>query len=70
MRIAIVSDIHGNRTAFEAVLEDLRQTWDRDIKRTKTTARRYLSVEMPRLPCARKGMEGAFHAPSDSCRYD
>src|SRR5262245_45829715 len=26
MRIAIVSDIHGNRTAFEAVLEDLRQT--------------------------------------------
>jgi predicted phosphodiesterase len=25
MRIAIVSDIHGNRTAFEAVLEDLRQ---------------------------------------------
>jgi predicted phosphodiesterase len=26
MRIAIVSDIHGNRTAFEAVLEDLKQT--------------------------------------------
>src|ERR1700757_616244 len=26
MRIAIVSDIHGNRTAFEAVLEDLRET--------------------------------------------
>jgi predicted phosphodiesterase len=26
MRIAIVSDIHGNRTAFEAVLEDLRLT--------------------------------------------
>jgi putative phosphoesterase len=26
MRIAVVSDIHGNRTAFEAVLEDLRQT--------------------------------------------
>jgi predicted phosphodiesterase len=26
MRVAIVSDIHGNRTAFEAVLEDLRQT--------------------------------------------
>src|SRR5271154_2588425 len=26
MRIAIVSDIHGNRTAFEAVLEDLRHT--------------------------------------------
>jgi putative phosphoesterase len=26
MRIAIVSDIHGNRTAFEAVLVDLRQT--------------------------------------------
>ena len=25
MRIAIVSDIHGNRTAFEAVLVDLRQ---------------------------------------------
>jgi len=25
-RIAIVSDIHGNRTAFEAVLADLRQT--------------------------------------------
>ena len=25
-RIAIVSDIHGNRTAFEAVLGDLRQT--------------------------------------------
>src|SRR5215472_9475677 len=25
MRIAIVSDIHGNRTAFEAVLADLRQ---------------------------------------------
>jgi putative phosphoesterase len=26
MRIAIVSDIHGNRAAFEAVLADLRQT--------------------------------------------
>src|SRR6202158_5283505 len=26
MRIAVVSDIHGNRTAFEAVLEDLRET--------------------------------------------
>ena len=26
MRIAVVSDIHGNRTAFEAVLVDLRQT--------------------------------------------
>jgi len=26
MRIAIVSDIHGNRTAFEAVLADLMQT--------------------------------------------
>jgi predicted phosphodiesterase len=26
MRIAIVSDIHGNRTAFEAVQGDLRQT--------------------------------------------
>jgi predicted phosphodiesterase len=26
MRIAIVSDIHGNQTAFEAVLSDLRQT--------------------------------------------
>jgi predicted phosphodiesterase len=26
MRIAIVSDIHGNRTAFEAVMADLRQT--------------------------------------------
>ncbi len=26
MRIAIVSDIHGNRTAFEAVLLDLRET--------------------------------------------
>jgi len=26
MRIAIVSDIHGNRHAFEAILEDLRQT--------------------------------------------
>jgi predicted phosphodiesterase len=26
MRIAVVSDIHGNRTAFEAVLADLRQT--------------------------------------------
>jgi predicted phosphodiesterase len=26
MRIAIVSDIHANRTAFEAVLADLRQT--------------------------------------------
>lgn len=26
MRIAIVSDIHGNRTAFEAVLEDLKRT--------------------------------------------
>src|SRR6202167_3640574 len=26
MRIAILSDIHGNRTAFEAVLADLRET--------------------------------------------
>jgi putative phosphoesterase len=26
MRIAIISDIHGNRTAFEAVVADLRQT--------------------------------------------
>ena len=26
MRIAILSDIHGNRTAFEAVLRDLRDT--------------------------------------------
>lgn len=26
MRIAILSDIHGNRTAFEAVLADLRKT--------------------------------------------
>lgn len=26
MRIAVVSDIHGNRTAFEAVLNDLRET--------------------------------------------
>ena len=26
MRIAVISDIHGNRTAFEAVLEDLGQT--------------------------------------------
>ncbi len=26
MRIAIVSDIHGNRAAFEAVLADLQQT--------------------------------------------
>ena len=26
MRIAVVSDIHGNRTAFEAVLADLRKT--------------------------------------------
>lgn len=26
MRIAVLSDIHGNRTAFEAVLADLRQT--------------------------------------------
>jgi putative phosphoesterase len=26
MRVAIVSDIHGNSTAFEAVLADLRQT--------------------------------------------
>jgi putative phosphoesterase len=26
LRIAIVSDIHGNRTAFDAVLADLRQT--------------------------------------------
>ena len=26
MRIAIVSDIHGNRTAFDAVLADLRQS--------------------------------------------
>ena len=26
MRIAVVSDIHGNRTAFEAVLADLQRT--------------------------------------------
>src|SRR3954466_7375855 len=26
MRIAIVSDIHGNRTAFDAVVADLQQT--------------------------------------------
>jgi len=26
MRIAILSDIHGNLTAFEAVIADLRQT--------------------------------------------
>lgn len=26
MRIAVVSDIHGNRTAIEAVIEDLRET--------------------------------------------
>ncbi len=26
MRVAIVSDIHGNRTAFDAVLEDLKET--------------------------------------------
>src|SRR5690348_10897042 len=26
MRIAVVSDIHGNRTAFQAVLADLQQT--------------------------------------------
>jgi hypothetical protein len=26
VRIAIVSDIHGNRTAFEAVLADLGRT--------------------------------------------
>ncbi len=26
MRIAVVSDIHGNRTAFDAVLADLRET--------------------------------------------
>ena len=26
MRIAVLSDIHGNRTAFEAVLKDLQQT--------------------------------------------
>src|SRR5271170_35640 len=26
MRIAVISDIHGNRTGFEAVLADLRQT--------------------------------------------
>jgi putative phosphoesterase len=26
MRVAVVSDIHGNRTAFEAVLADLRET--------------------------------------------
>src|SRR5215467_11213472 len=25
MRLAVVSDIHGNRTAFEAVLTDLRE---------------------------------------------
>src|SRR5271168_1160098 len=26
MRVAIVADLHGNRTAFEAVLADLKQT--------------------------------------------
>jgi hypothetical protein len=26
MRVAVVSDIHRNRTAFEAVLADLRRT--------------------------------------------
>src|SRR6476646_1833269 len=26
MRVAVLSDIHGNRTAFEAVLVDLQQT--------------------------------------------
>jgi predicted phosphodiesterase len=26
MRVAILSDIHGNLTAFEAILKDLRQT--------------------------------------------
>lgn len=26
MRIAIISDIHGNLTAFEAVIADLRET--------------------------------------------
>jgi predicted phosphodiesterase len=26
MRIAVVSDLHSNQTAFEAVLADLRQT--------------------------------------------
>ena len=26
MRVAIVSDIHGNPTAFDAVLADLRET--------------------------------------------
>src|SRR5579871_6742076 len=26
MRVAIISDMHGNRTAFEAVLADLRET--------------------------------------------
>jgi len=26
MRVAVVSDIHGNRTAFDAVMADLRQT--------------------------------------------
>lgn len=26
MRIAVISDLHGNRTAFEAVLQDLKQT--------------------------------------------
>ena len=26
MRVAIVADIHGNRTAFEAVLADLKET--------------------------------------------
>lgn len=25
MRVAVVTDIHGNRRAFQAVLEDLRQ---------------------------------------------
>jgi predicted phosphodiesterase len=26
MRVAVISDIHGNLTAFEAVLADLRQS--------------------------------------------
>src|SRR5258705_2100374 len=37
MRIAIVSDIHGNRTAFEAVLADLRQTSDRKSTRLNSS---------------------------------
>ena len=45
MRIAIVSDIHGNRTAFEAVLADLRQTVSRlDSARRRSGGRRFKSA--------------------------